>query len=537
MDTMYRPLSRAALILAMCLTIQLTHFAAAQEPKHGGILQLFHRDSPGSPSILEESSDSVTVPFMAVFNNLVLYNQDEPRNSIETIQPELATSWDWSPDKTELKFKLHQGVQWHDGQPFTAADVKCTWDLLLGRAATRLRANPRNGWYRNLKDVVPDGDFSVTFRLYRPQPAFLALLASGYSVVYPCHVTPAAMRAHPIGTGPFKFVEFRRNEVIRLSRNTNYWKPDRPYLDGIDYTIIPDRSTALLAFSTGKFDMTFPNELTVPLLKDMTFQSPRAICKLVSTNCAVNVIINRERPPFDDPDIRRAVGLSIDRRSFIDILSSGQASMGGAMQPEPEGNWGMPDSMLTDLPGYSPDVEANRTEARKLMEKHGYGPDNHLTLKVSARNIPTHRDPGVLLIDALKQIYIDAELDPVDTAAWFPKIARKDYTIGPNITCGAVDDPDQNFYENYSCGSARNFTQYCNKELEPLFDKQSQETDLEARRKLVWDIDHKLQEDIARPIIYHRKAATCWWPYLHGYTPMVNSVYNSPRMEAVWMDK
>jgi peptide/nickel transport system substrate-binding protein len=134
-------------------------------------------------------------------------------------------------------------------------------------------------------------------------------------------------------------------------------------------------------------------------------------------------------------------------------------------------------------------------------------------------------------------MYIDAELEPVDTAAWFPKIARKDFAIGPNITCGAVDDPDQNFYENYACGSARNFTQYCNKDLQPLFDQQSQETDPDKRRKLVWEIDHKLQEDIARPIIYHHKVGTCWWPYLHGFTPMVNSTYNGPRFEAVWLDK
>ena len=193
--------------------------------------------------------------------------------------------------------------------------------------------------------------------------------------------------------------------------------------------------------------------------------------------------------------------------------------------------------MLKDLPGYGPDVEANRAEARKIMEKLGYGPNNRIALKVSARNIPTHRDPGVLLVDTLKHIYIDAELEPVDTAAWFPKIGRKDYIIGPNITCGAVDDPDQNFYENYACDSPRNFTQYCNKELEPLFDKQSAETNVEARRKLVWEIDRRLQADLARPIVYHNKVATCWQPYLHGYTPMENSVYNYPRLDNVWLDR
>ena len=525
------------LCLVLLAALAIPRPIAAQEPKRGGILRVFHRDSPGSPSILEETSDSVTVPFMAVFNNLVLYKQDEQHNSNANIEPELASSWSWSTDNTALTFKLREGVKWHDGKPFTSADVKCTWDLILGHSATPLRVSPRKDWYKNLKSVTPHGDFEVTFQLGRPQPALLPLLASGYSVIYPCHVSPAEMRQHPIGTGPFKFVEFRRNESIALTRNTEYWRPDRPYLDGVEYTIITNRSTSILGFVTGRFDMTFPNEIPVPLLKDIQAQAPKAVCKLIPNNCAINVLINRDRAPFDEPDIRRAVALSLDRHAFVDILTQGNAQIGGAMQPPPEGSWGMPVEMLRDLPGYGPDVEASRTEARTLMEKHGYGPNNRLKLIVSARNVPAHRDVGVLLVDTLKHIYIDAELEPVDTAAWFPKITRRDFLIGPNITCGAVDDPDQNYYENYSCGSPRNFSGYCNKELEPLFDQQSSETDPDKRRKLVWEIDHRLQEDLARPIIYHHKVATCWRPELHGFTPMENSVYNFPRLENVWLDR
>ena len=111
------------------------------------------------------------------------------------------------------------------------------------------------------------------------------------------------------------------------------------------------------------------------------------------------------------------------------------------------------------------------------------------------------------------------------------------HVIGPNITGGAVDDPDQNFHENHGRGPSRNFTQYCNKELRTLFDRQSMETDVEKRRAQVLEIDRKLQEDLARPILYHNQSATCWQPWLHGITPMVNSVYNWPRMENVWLDR
>src|SRR6516225_10967496 len=109
--------------------------------KQGGVLKVHHQDSPASMSIIEESTYSAVVPMMGVFNNLVMYKQDEPQNSMSSIVPDLATSWSWSEDGTELSFKLRQGIKWHDGRPFTAADVKCTYDLLLGKAKDKLRLN------------------------------------------------------------------------------------------------------------------------------------------------------------------------------------------------------------------------------------------------------------------------------------------------------------------------------------------------------------------------------------------------------------
>jgi peptide/nickel transport system substrate-binding protein len=218
-------------------------------------------------------------------------------------------------------------------------------------------------------------------------------------------------------------------------------------------------------------------------------------------------------------------------------LFEGDADMGGALLPGPEGIWGMPKEMLAALPGYSPDVAASRTEARALMVKAGYGPDKHLAIKVSTRNIPTYRDPAVILLDQLKEIYVDATLDIVETSVWFGKIERKDYAVGLNLTGNAVDDPDQAFYENYGCGSERNVTGYCNPELQKAFDAQSVETDVAKRREMVWAIDSQLQNDIARPVIVHQRAGTCWSPDVHGYTQMINSSYNGFRFEDMWLDR
>jgi peptide/nickel transport system substrate-binding protein len=233
-----------SILAALGLLAVMYASGSAIAQKLGGILRVHAGDSPPSMSMLEEVDANPARATMGMFNNLVMFDQHVKQNSMQSIVPDLATGWSWSEDGTELTLPLRERVKWHDGRPFTAKDVKCTWDLLLGKTSEKLRLDPRKSWYRNLAEVTTNGDYEVTFHLLRPQPAFVALLAAGFSVVYPCHVSPAEMRHHPIGTGPFKFVEFKPNERITLARNPDYWKPSRPYLDGIEFTIIRDVSTA-----------------------------------------------------------------------------------------------------------------------------------------------------------------------------------------------------------------------------------------------------------------------------------------------------
>jgi peptide/nickel transport system substrate-binding protein len=199
------------LAVTASLLVTMSTGEAAFAQKQGGVLRIGQFDSPASMSILEESSNTAEGPMMGVFNNLVVYDQHVAQNSLQSIQPDLATDWSWDEDRTRLTFHLRQGVKWHDGELFTAHDVKCTWDLLGGNGSEKLRLNKRKAWFRNLQEVTTNGDYEVTFKLKRPQPALLALLASGWAPVYPCHVSPRDMRSHPIGTGPFKFVEFKPN--------------------------------------------------------------------------------------------------------------------------------------------------------------------------------------------------------------------------------------------------------------------------------------------------------------------------------------
>jgi peptide/nickel transport system substrate-binding protein len=524
---------RAAVVAALCALAAMPAFA--QKP--GGVLRIQHFDSPASMSILEEATRAAEQPAMAVFNNLVLYDQHVAQNSLDHIVPDLATSWSWSEDGKTLTFPLHQGVKWHDGVPFTAADVKCTWDLLMGLGNDKLRVNPRRSWYENVAEVTVRGDFEVSFHLKEPQPALIALLASGWAPIYPCHIPAREQRQHPIGTGPFKFVDFKPNEYVKLTKNTDYWKPGRPYLDGIEFDIFREIAPRNLAFFAGGYDVASPYGVTPPTLKDFKEQAPQAICTMNGVNVPRTMLINPTKPPFDNIELRRAMTLAIDREAFSTIINGGVRRVGALMMPPPEGVWGMDEAMLNTLPGYDPDHAKSLAAARATMEKLGYGPDKHLVTKLSTRDIPSWRQPAVLLNAQLKDIYIDADLDIVDTTQWYPKVARKDFTIGAVPIETGVDDPDEMFVENFGCGSLRNYAGYCDANVEKLVHAQSLESNADKRKTLVGQIEQKLAEAAIRPVLFYPVGASCQQPYVKGLTIMVNSIYNGWRMEDVWLDK
>ena len=518
---------------ATALALALTGGTAAAQ-KAGGILRVYSTESPPGLNIYEQATPQGQAPLMSVYNNLILFDQHVAQNSLETIGPDLATKWSWNEDGTEMTFTLRQGVKWHDGQPFTARDVLCTLDLQLDKAKDKVRFNPRKSNFKNLESVTADNDYQITFHLKRPQPAFPMLLANGFAEITPCHQTPDQMRQHPIGTGPFKFVEFKPNEHIKVARNPDYWKPDRPYLDGVEFTVIRDPATTVLAFISGKLDLAAG--LSPSMMKDITSQMPDTICERTPGNVNRHLIINRDKPPFSNHELRRAMALSLDRQAFIDIVGQGQGEIGGALQPPPGGLWGMPPDQVKDLPGYDPDIAKNRAQAREIMEKLGYVSNNPLKIKVSASDVRFYRDPAIVLIDQLRQIYIEAELEAIDTTRYYPKIMRQEYTVGLNLqTSGPDPDPILDLF--YGCGSSVNWDGYCNHDVDKLIEQQSMEGDPARRKQILWQIERKLAEEDARPIIFYADGGTCMRSWVKGQVVLVNSIFNGARREDVWLDK
>ncbi len=524
-----------ARILAAALLLAPAGPAVAQ--KAGGTLRVPINFSPSSGSLLEESSIYSLRAFMPVFNNLVIFDQQEKMARQDAIRPDLATEWSWSPDHKVLTLKLRQGVKWHDGKPFTSADVQCTWDMIQEKRANNWRKNSYKEWYGNLKEVTVVGPYEVRFTLGRPQPSFLSFLASGWSAVYPCHVDGRVMRQKPIGTGPFKVEEFKANDVIRLTKNRDYWKPGRPYLDAIEFRVVPSLPTRTLSFVVGQFDMTNSSDVNANLLKEIRSQAPKAICDTTASSVAGSLLINRKAPPFDNPKVRRAISLALDRGEFVKVMQ-GNGRLGGIMMPPPYGVWGLTPKQLEAVPGFGKDVERNRAEARKLMADAGYGPSKKLKVTYLVRLSTQYFLANASLIaDQLRSIYIEGDIEQKDYTMLTGALIKGAYTLAFEPAGTALDDPDMAFYTAYTCASQGNYTKYCNREVEAKIDEQSSTVDPVKRKKLVQELDLKLQQDIARPILYQQMTTACWHPYVKGFVRATNGVYTHNRMEDVWLDK
>ena len=522
------------MILVGALAVAPAH---GQTPKRGGILNAMLAEDPPGLSIHESATISGVWPMMPCYSNLVLFDPFKSQESADTVIPELAERWSWQDNYRNLVFFLRKNVRWHDGQPFTSRDVKYTFDVVREAkdAPAKLRLNPRKDWYANVEAVEAPDAYSVIFKLKRPQPSLLLLLASGYSPVYPAHVPLAELRLRCVGTGPFKLKEYGRGQIVELEKNADYFVPGRPYLDGLRYPIITERGTRLAALQAGRLDVSVPLEMTKPMAETVKKSVPSLVVAETGQNGSDNVILNHKRPPFDNLMVRRAINFAIDRHAYVLAVRQGGAVVGPALMPKPFGVWGLLDKELRTLPGYrAPDQD--KAEAKRILAAAGFGPGKPLRVELVTRAFAIYVDLGSFVVDQLRLVGVEATLKQLDTAAWFPTLARHDFQIGANLTAGVVDDPDAYFFENYKCGASRNYTNYCNDEVDRLIDLQSQELVREKRLRLVWEIERKLEADVARPMLGWRKEYFTQWPHVKNLVPH-NSLYNYGRMQEVWLDR
>ena len=532
-----RGLLPVALVVA-AITV-LVSPVVGQGPKPGGVIKLVHReDLPQGFAIHESATNSVTWPAMPCYSNLVIFDQLKRVERTETIVAELAEKWSWQDNYRNLVFFLRKDVKWHDGQPFTSKDVKFTFDVVREApdASARLRINPRKEWYTNVEAIETPDAHTVVFRLKRPQPSLLTMLASGYSPVIPAHVPIAEHRTRCIGTGPFKFKEWKRGESVELVKNPDYFVKGRPYLDGVRFPIVVERGTRVAALQTAQVDAAYPGDTTVAIMEQLKAANPKIVFTESSSNVSENLLMNTKKPPFDDVMVRRALSLAIDRRAYISAVHrGGGAIIGAGMLPAPWGAWGLAEKDVSQLPGYGK-AAADKDKARKLLAEAGFGPGKPLKVEMVTRAIAIYLDFAAFVVNELKSVGADVTLKQIETAQWHPLVTRREYQIGANLTGLGVDDPDANFYENFACGSPRNYGDYCNEQVTKLIEQQSQEIDPKKRLALVAQIQRKLEEDAARPVMGWRIDRFATQPYVKNLVPHP-VVYNCCRLQDTWLEK
>ena len=322
---------------------------------------------------------------------------------------------------------------------------------------------------------MPD-PHTVVFRLKRPQPSLLLMLASGYSPVYPAHVPLAELRQRCVGTGPFRFKQYvprpgdRARAEPRLLRAGPALPRRHPLHDHRRARHAPrrapDRPPRRLRAARDDEDHGGDGEEGRAVARDHRGRAERQRQRGPQPQAAALRQPGgapRHQLRHGPPRLRPGGAPRRRRRGRLDDAEAVRDL--GAARPGPR------PCPATGAPAQ------DKAEAERLLAAAGYGPGKPLHVEMVTRSISIYLDVASFVVDQLRQVGVESTLKQMDTAAWFPALARRDYQIGANLTAGGFDDPDAYFVENYKCGSSRNYTDYCSEETDRLIDLQSQELD------------------------------------------------------------
>jgi len=382
--------------------------------KYGGTLTVSHIDSPPSPSIQEEATASVVIPFMPMYNNLVIFDQHVPRHSLETVRPELATNWAWGEDGTALTFTLREGVKWHDGKPFTSKDVVFSLSKFIPEVHPRSKPT-----FQRAEVTAPD-DFTVVIKLKEPYGPMIRSFDAISAPIVPAHIyegtnfkdNPA--NRHPTGTGPFKFDEWKSGQYIHLVRNNDYYLQGKPYLDDIYYRFIPDSASRALALEQGEVQLATQNDIElVDVARLAKLSTLDVTTKGWEWGAPISWLeMNLRRKPFNDVCFRKAVMYALDRNFIRNSIFFGVASP--ATGP-----------IHSSSPFYTSDVQAyphDVAKAKALLDEMGLKPDGDgVRVKIGLLGLPYGELWDRLsqyIKQALGQVGVEVTIQTADVAGW-----------------------------------------------------------------------------------------------------------------------
>ena len=478
--------TRAFAVLAVfaVIVVVLSTPAISQTPKGGGTLNVTQReDLPQGFAIHETSTISSVWPVMPCFNNLVLFDPLKKTESMETIIGELAEKWSWQDNYRNVVFFLRKNVKWHDGQPFTAKDVKFTFDMLREApdASAKLRINPRKDWYSNIQNIETPDPHTVVFHLSRVVIDFPYYVGSStyQAVILPAN-WPGHFAKNPIGTGAFKLVEYVPGQRARYIKNPTYWNKGLPYLDEIRFTLNVGPEAQVTQLLGGSVDYaTGISENSIPVLR----ANPNVKIRAAHSAFYNGIFVRTDKAPFNDKRVRQAMALCLDRRAVITGVQHGFGLIGN-------------DHVVSRVfPLFSPIAQRTQdfARARTLLSAAGYPHGFSATLTTTS-------DTADLVSLALvaqqmwKRVGINVKLKPEPGSVYY----NSDWLQAPlSITEWASrPTPSQMLNLAYRSTAVWNASHWVNHTFDRLTNGLDATLDFTKRKAIVKQIERLMTDDV-----------------------------------------
>lgn len=522
---------RFPLLLSLLACLALTSGALAQTPKSGGVLTFGVAAEPPTYDCHGGNTFAVLHAVAPHYSTLLKFDlANYPK-----IVGDLAESWTVSPDQKTFTFKLFPDVTFHDGAKLTSADVKASYERLRQPPAGVLSI--RQASFSDIAKIETPDATTVVFTLSQLNAAMLATFASPWNCIYSAEklaADPKFPERNILGTGPFKFVEHAKGSHWTGTRSNSYFRKGLPYLDGYKAVFVSDPSALVNALQGGSIATEFRG--LTPAQRDRLTEALGAQVRIEEMDELVVLLIqfNTEKKPFDDPRVRRALSLAIDRWNGSPGLarSSRLKGVGGVMRPG--GPFAASEAELVKLPGFGKDPEAARAEARRLLKEAGH---ENLTFTLSNRNFSPYTVGGVYAIDQWRRIGVNVEHKQMETAAWTQAMNSGGYDVIVDFSSDFIDEPSFALIKYLSFDkSPINVSRAIDRELDALYEKQQRSTDLKSRLELVRAFEARaLTEAASVPLLWTQRILASR-SYMKGWRMSASNSLGQDLAE-VWLDQ
>ncbi len=472
-----------------------------------------------------------------MFDNLVRH---DPRDGGQTIIPDLAHSWEIAKDGRTYTFFLRKGVQFHDGAELTAADVKATFDRIVKPPPGI--AIPRSVLFKAVSEINTPDQYTVEFKLSEPRPSsfMMSAIASGWNVILRKQTLEdnnydlRKVAIYP-GTGPFRSVRRSEGEVWVMERNPNYWNKGLPYLDGVEfYHAFPFSSELGAAVLSGRVDYV---RLTDPATARKAKATPGMSTTAFNQSAIHGTCVNARRKPFDDPRVRRAFHLALDRPALIEAVKDvAPMQVGGFIFPISE--FATPTEELSKRLGYQADTAAALKEARALMAAAGHA-DGLKSLDFLVREQAANKNWAEAIQAMLQEgLNVQCNLRSVSVSVWFQDSLSGNFDLSIGVIVSTLLDPSDYFNAWYRHGGPQNYSFWHNKEFDALTDQIDREVDPARRRALVHQCEAIMEQDPPILPVAWEKTNDVWYNYVKGHNPYDQfGTFDLVRLDTVWLDK